>query len=79
MPMDVDKTFRLTLASLRAERDRINRQIGAIESVLNVDGRGSRETRKSKRGMRPAVRKAISQRMKAYWAKRKKAAGKKAG
>ena len=27
MPMDVDKTFRLTLASLRAERDRINRQM----------------------------------------------------
>ena len=77
--MDVDKTFRLTLASLRAERDRINRQIGAIESVLNVDGRGSRETRKSKRGMRPAARKAISRRMKAYWAKRKKAAGRKAG
>jgi hypothetical protein len=29
--------------------------------------------------MRPAARKAISRRMKAYWAKRKKAAGKKAG
>jgi hypothetical protein len=78
------------VALLVAEREKINRAIEALEgskrrgrppkspaivtaqaaaSGPSTNGRGSRMT--------AAARKAQSQRMKAYWAKRKKEAGKK--
>jgi hypothetical protein len=78
------------VALLIAERDKINRAIEALQAQNDVvgprknpaivateaatsgpsaNGRGTRMT--------AAARKAQSQRMKAYWAKRKKEAGKK--
>jgi hypothetical protein len=78
------------VALLIAERDKINRAIEALQgakrrgrppknpaiaaaeastSGTSTNGRGTRMT--------VAARKAQSQRMKAYWAKRKKDAGKK--
>ena len=71
MPMDVEKTLRGALAALKAERDRIERRIGALEGILNPDGLLRGGARRRKRRMSPAGRKALSRRMKAYWAKRK--------
>jgi len=68
--MDVEKTLRGALAALRAERDRIDRRIGALEGILNPDGL-LRGVRRCKKRMSTAGRKALSRRMKAYWAKRK--------
>ncbi len=74
--------IRKALHHLEAERQRIERQITAIHSVLGISGdrrRGTRvrPVRKAKRRrMSAAARKAVSQRMKAYWAKRKAAKAK---
>jgi hypothetical protein len=82
--LDVTKPLRKALAQLQAERQRIDRQISGIERALSVladepsaDGR--------RVALRPAprrpkmsvkARKALSQRMKAYWAKRRQEAAK---
>ncbi len=93
MPVDVGKTLRQALSKLTAEKQRIDRQIGAIETALQATGvrargrprgstrRGRKATvpRRRSRRMSAAARKAVSARMKAYWAKRKKTAGKRAG
>jgi hypothetical protein len=76
MPVDVNQTLRKALATLQTERNRIDRQIVAIEHVLGGrDGRGrGRPPRVRNRGRRrisAAARRAASKRMKAYWAKRK--------
>jgi|SRR5579862_3216068 len=75
------------LAALVAERDRLNRAIEALEGPARRRGRppknpslvaGTAAQRASnhKRGMSSAARKAASQRMKAYWAKRRTASAK---
>lgn len=85
MPVDVSKTLRQALSKLTVEKQRIDRQIDAIEMALRAtDGRvagrargpapngrrrGARAT--PRRRMSAAARKAVSARMKAYWAKRK--------
>ena len=85
MPVDVSKTLRQTLSKLSVEKQRIDRQIDAIEAALRAtDGRawgrargsarlgrraGVRKTKR--RRMSAAARKAVGARMKAYWAKRK--------
>jgi hypothetical protein len=82
MPRDVTMTFRRALAELQSERQRIDRQIDAIQTVLGAGGRrgpgrgGGRPAgmrRRGRRRMSTAARKAVSQRMKAYWAKRRAA------
>jgi len=92
MPVDVGTTLRQALAKLTAEKQWIDRQIRAIETALEAtDGRvrdrpsrpvrvGRRVSgRKSKRRrMSAAARKAVSARMKAYWAKRRTRGVKKA-
>lgn len=75
MPTNIEKTLRVALVGLKAEKDRIDRQIRAIESVIDVDQRSNRSVRKVKGGMSATTRKAISRRMKAYWAKRKAGKG----
>ena len=84
MPIDISKTLRKSLADLRSERTRLDRQIAAIETALGAlggrgRGRGPGMPRR-RRPMNAAARKALSQRMRAYWAKRRaaKAQGKRA-
>jgi hypothetical protein len=85
MALNIDRTLRLALKSLHAEKVRIDRQISAVEAAL--DGFGGRGRGRARAGARPvhrggrprrrrlqmsaAARKAVSQRMKAYWAKRR--------
>ena len=85
MPVDVSKTLRQALAKLTSEKERLDRQIDALAAALHaLDGRprvaGSRpaqarhrkSVRKTKRrAMSKAARKAVGERMKAYWARRK--------
>jgi hypothetical protein len=80
MPRDVTMTLRHALAELQSERRRLEHQIGVIETVLDTGGRrapgrrGRRPApirRRTRRRMSAAARKAVSQRMKAYWAKRR--------
>jgi len=75
------------LAALVAERDRLNRAIDALQGPVRRRGRPPKNpslaadmvaprSTNHKRGMSAAARKAASQRMKAYWAKRRKASAK---
>ena len=78
--------LRQALQQLRAERARLERQITAIEGALTTfAGRGGRRApgaakKASKTATRPrrtisaAQEKAVSRRMKAYWAQRRKTA-----
>ena len=69
------------VALLIEERDRLNRAIETLQGTLRRRGRPPKNplaapatppTKKRGRGMSAAARKAQSQRMKAYWAKRRK-------
>ena len=80
MAIDVTTTLRRALIQLQAEKARVDRQIAAIQSVLTSGSpqgrrkRGRPAGRKSARkGMSAATRRAVSRRMKAYWAKRRAA------
>ncbi len=90
MAEDVIQTLRRTLATLATERQRIGRQMAALETALNaLNGQENRKSkvaptrkRSARRRMSAAARKLMSQRMKASWAKRRsgrtpKGAGKK--
>jgi hypothetical protein len=88
MPVDVTRTLREALSKLTAEKRRIERQAVAIQDAIRaVNGAGIDQsskdgrvvTRRAKgrgRRMSPAARKAVSARMKAYWAKRRGGASK---
>jgi len=80
MAIDVTKTLQKALVELQAERERISGQIAAIQTVLGAGGLRSRRPaakgsasrgKRARKSMRAAARKAVSRRMKAYWAKRK--------
>ena len=79
MAIDVTKTLQKALVELQAEQEKISAQIKAIQNVLAAGGsrRGSAKGTVASRGKRQrksmsaATRKAVSRRMKAYWAKRK--------
>ena len=73
------------LTLLIQERDRLNRAIEILQSEPKRRGRkpGSAATaaavpkkRRRRRKMSPAARKAVSERMRKYWAGRRKARGK---
>jgi hypothetical protein len=79
MPIDLSATLRQAIVKLQADKIRIERQIVALEQALNAGvgiaddasmGNAGATSRRAKR-MSSAARKAISARMKAYWAKRK--------
>lgn len=78
--MNVAQTLRKALANLRAERDRIDRQIAALQTVIGGEDRGRRAQRASsgrrrrsrRKPMSAAARQAVSRRMKAYWAAKRK-------
>jgi hypothetical protein len=67
------------IAELEAERDRLDAAISALQGNQRVQRGPGRPTskpdgRKGKRHMSAAAKRKISERMKAAWAKRKKAA-----
>ena len=77
MAIDVSKALQRSLTDLRAERARVDRQIAAIETALGaLGGTTARGTGRAgrKRQMSASARRVVSQRMKAYWAKRRAAA-----
>jgi hypothetical protein len=84
MMASVMSTLRKALRQLERERERIDRQIGAIRSVLDVSGTARtlaarakpKRSKPTRRPMSAAARRAVSQRMKAYWERRKAASGK---
>ncbi len=65
------------LSDLKAERDRLDRAIAALEGAGGTSGSGpGRRGARRRRTMSAAARKRISAGMKARWAARKKSAGK---
>ncbi len=76
---DITTPLRKALITLQAERGRIDQQIASIKQALAVLSgvslaqKGSPATRRTlkRRPMSATARKALSQRMKAYWAKRR--------
>ena len=84
MAIDVTKTLQKALRELQADREKISRQIAMIQKVLGTDSQRRRPRKKragapgkpARRRMSAAARKAVSRRMKAYWAKRKAASAK---
>lgn len=79
MPLNVTATLRKTLAQLERERARLDQQITAVRTALAAleDRRAPAvsQTRRQpiprKRQLTAAARRAVSQGMKAYWAKRR--------
>ena len=78
MATSVTVILQRALRELGAERQRVARQIGAIQLVLNGGRSVARPAHRRRPTMSAAARAAVSRRMKAYWAKRRarKAKGK---
>ena len=65
------------LKELRAEKDRLDMAIAALESTL-VDGAGERlPRRRGRKSMPPEERQVVSERMTRYWAQRRQDKNKK--
>ena len=87
MSVNVMPTLRKAVRELEAEKARIDRQLTAIRGLLgsldNAKSRAAGVTRqirtRQRRRMSAAARRAVSHRMKTYWAKRKAAAAKRHG
>jgi hypothetical protein len=87
MPVDVTATLRKALRQLEEEKSALENRIAAIHMALNGVQRSTEQSdrprrRSRRRRMSAAARKAVGQRMKAYWARRRTAAtpkGKAAG
>jgi hypothetical protein len=62
------------IAELEAERDRLDSAIGALKGHHRGPGRLAGKPDGGKRTLSAAAKRKISERMKAAWAKRKKAA-----
>ena len=78
MAIDVRSSLKRALKSLHSDRARIDRQITAITTALGELGSGvgrvakaAGKKAKRARNMSAAQKKAVSVRMKAYWAKRR--------
>ena len=78
MPTNVSVALRKALTLLESEKARIDGQIAAIRGVLTGARPGAGATRRARRRkpMSAAAKRAVSIRMKAYWAKRRAAKGK---
>lgn len=81
--MSADATIQRAIAELEAEREELDSKIAALRAVLTGrrgrsargnGGTGSR--RRSRRTMSASARKAVSARMKKYWAERRRAKAK---
>ena len=76
MALDVRSSLCRALKALPAERARIERQIDAVTNAISALGGAAGRVakaagRRGKRKMNAAQKKAVSVRMKAYWAKRR--------
>jgi hypothetical protein len=87
MPFSLTGTFRQALVQLQRTKDQVERQIAALQTVLGGTDRrgrrgrrrrgtvakpvGSTRRRRRRRKMSAAAHRAVSRRMKAYWAKRR--------
>ena len=72
MANDITVTLRRALTKLSSQKQRLDRQISAIETALGALGRAPQASApRGRRRMSPAARRAIGKRMKLYWAKRK--------
>jgi len=74
--VDVRSSLNRALKALHADRARIEKQIDAVTSALTAlggaVGRAAKSAgRRGRRKMNAAQKKAVSVRMKAYWAKRR--------
>ena len=76
MPILKERLLTLALERLQSERARIDSEIGEIQAQLKtgIGPASQKPTRRKRkrRSMTAKQRKAISERMKASWAKRKK-------
>ncbi len=72
MANDITVTLRRALTKLSSQKQRLDRQISALETALGaLGGAPQAGAPRGRRRMSPAARRAIGRRMKAYWAKRK--------
>jgi hypothetical protein len=84
VPINVRPSIQKALNQLHVERSSIDRQISALTDALSAIGAGVRRRagaagravkraakRRPRRRMTAAQRKAVSRRMKAFWAKRR--------
>ena len=76
MALDVRSSLNRALKALHADRARLDKQIDAVTSALSALGGGAVRAvksagRRGRRKMTAAQKKAVSMRMKAYWAKRR--------
>ena len=72
---DVSKAIQVALQQLRRERAMLDRQIAALKQAVWGHGRRATRTKQAtppRRTMSAAQRKAVSARMKRYWAARRK-------
>ncbi len=69
MPVNVSAILRTALRRLETERDRVDRHMGALRAAL--DSTVPQKPSRRRQPMTAAARRALSRRMKAYWAKRK--------
>ena len=78
----VQTSLNQALRQLRAEQARIEKQISALSVALSqlgaksVNGRRAKSGKVASRTMSAAQKRAVSVRMKAYWAKRRAAKSK---
>jgi hypothetical protein len=81
MPVDIRASIQSALKQLNTDRSRLDSQISALTAALaslGVKGGNPSSAKRATRRrpkMTPAQRKAVSARMKKYWARRKKAQG----
>ena len=78
MALDVRSSLNKALKALHADRAHIERQIDAVTKAISALGGAAGRlantgARKGRRKMNAAQKKAVSVRMKAYWAKRRAA------
>jgi len=73
MANDITATLRKALGQLSSQKEKLDRQIAAIEAALGALGRSPQGAapRRGGRRMSAAARRAVGRRMKAYWAKRR--------
>ena len=82
MALGVAGTLQRALAELEGERAWLDRQIAALQQVLHSTGgngaqpMGLAPARRGRKRMSAEARKAVSVRMKAYWAQRRRGRGK---
>ena len=76
---DVSKMLKHALTQLQQEKSQIDHQISALESALGAVGGSVRwhvgaakKAGKTRRTMSAAARKAVSTRMKKFWAEKRK-------